>query len=318
MKITFISQKPDNIIDRNHPNMRVDLAQQCILKAPNIHYSNISRINEKFDVAILLIPKTEQDRNQLYEIDVVNESRKIANKVWFMQEGPSWIFQDLPLHQQFWHYNVLSNVDGILCENETDISYFKGLLIDKDIPVWDIPSVMVEDIITPYKNTIRENKVMIGGNFCRWYGGFDSYIIAHIFDSPIYAPSMGRKIENEENIQNLNHLPYMQWRDWIQTLSSFKYAVHLMPTIAAGTFAMNCGFLGIPCIGYEDADTQRIIHPELSIKQGDLNKAKELALKLKTDTKFYNKCSADAIKNYNEHFSESKFLDKMYKRLQSC
>ena len=318
MKITFISQKPDNIIDRNHPNMRVDLAQQCILKAPNIHYSNISRITDKFDVAILLIPKTEQDRNQLYNIDVVSESRKIANKVWFMQEGPSWIFQDLPLHQQFWHYNVLSNVDGILCENETDISYFKGLIIDKDIPVWDIPSVMVEDIIKPYKNTIRENKVMIGGNFCRWYGGFDSYIIAHIFDSPIYAPSMGRKIENEDNIQNLSHLPYMQWSDWIQTLSSFKYAVHLMPTIAAGTFAMNCGFLGIPCIGYEDADTQRIIHPQLSVKQGDLNKAKELALKLKTDTKFYNECSANAIKNYNEYFSETKFLDKMYKRLQSC
>jgi len=318
MKIVFISQKPNNIINRDHPNMRVDLAQQCILNAPNIHYTDIHNINETFDVAILLIPKTQQDREQLYHIDIVKQSRTIANSVWFMQEGPSWIFQDLPLHHQFWHYNVLSEVDGILCENKTDISYFKGLLIDKNIPIFDIPSVMVEDLIESYKNTPQEDKVMIGGNFCRWYGGFDSYIIAHLFQCPIYAPSMGRKIKNEDNIENLTHLPYMTWQQWIQTLSSFKYAIHLMPTIAAGTFAMNCGFLGIPCIGYQEADTQRIIHPNLSIKQGDLNKAKELALKLKTDPEFYNQCSIQAQKNYNEHFSETKFLETMYKRLQTC
>lgn len=318
MKITFISQKPNCIIPRNHPNMRVDLAQQCILNSPNIHYSNISQTNEKFDVAILLIPKTEQDRNQLYNIDIVAESRKIAKKVWFMQEGPAWIFQDLPLHQQFWHYNVLSAVDGILCENETDINYFKGLLIDKTIPVFDIPSVMVEDQIKTFTNNPKQDKVMIGGNFCRWYGGFDSYIIAHLFKCPMYVPSMGRKIENEDQIENLNHLPYMQWIDWIHTLSSFKYAIHLMPTIAAGTFAMNCGFLGIPCIGYEDADTQRKIHPLLSVKQGDLETAKKLAIKLKNDNDFYNECSKLAVENYTTKFSEEIFLQKMNERLISC
>ena len=197
MKITFISQKPNCTIPRNHPNMRVDLAQQCLLDAPNIHYSNINAFKDRFDVAILLIPKTEQDRNELYNLDIVAESRKIADKVWFMQEGPSWIFQDLPLHQQFWHYNVLASVDGILCENETDIPYFKGL-IGNSKPVWDIPSVMVEDVIKDALNTPKEEKVMIGGNFCRWYGGFDSYIIANQFECPIYAPSMGRKIANEE------------------------------------------------------------------------------------------------------------------------
>ena len=237
MKITFISQKPNCIIPRNHPNMRVDLAQQCILNSPNIHYSNISQTNEKFDVAILLIPKTEQDRNQLYNIDIVTESRKIAKKVWFMQEGPAWIFQDLPLHQQFWHYNVLSAVDGILCENETDINYFKGLLIDKTIPVFDIPSVMVEDQIKTFANSPKQDKVMIGGNFC---------------------------------------------------------------------------------IGYEDADTQRKIHPLLSVKQGDLETAKKLAIKLKNDTDFYNECSKLAVENYTTKFSEEIFLQKMNERLVSC
>ncbi len=313
MKVTFISQKPYGVIPRNHPNMRVDLAQQCSLNAFNYHYSQLNTINEKFDVAILLIPKTGKDREALLNIDIVNKSKKIANKVWFMQEGPSWIFQDLNLHQQFWHYNVLSSVDGILCENETDISYFKGLV--PHIPVFDIPSIMIEDNILGAKNIQKQDKVMIGGNFCRWYGGFDSYVIAHEFDVPMFVPSMGRKIENEDNIENLTHLPYMNWTEWIYKLAEFKYAIHLMPTIAAGTFAMNCGFLGIPCIGYDQADTQRKIHPELSIEFGDLEKARELAFKLKNDVNFYNECSEGALNNYKKYFSEDVFLSKMYKRL---
>jgi len=319
MKITFISQKPPSFIERSSIHMPVDLAQQCALKAHNFHYSqldNISKQNEKFDIAILLIPKTGKDRESLLNIDIVGKSRNIAKQVWFMQEGPAWIFQDLSLHQQFWHYNVLSSVDGILCENETDISYFKGIMPNK--PIFDIPSVMIEDNIITAKNIIKQDKVMIGGNFCRWYGGFDSYIIAHEFNIPIFAPSMGRKIEHEENIEDLTHLPFMNWNQWIHTLAEFKYAIHLMPTIAAGTFAMNCGYLGIPCIGYDKADTQRKIHPELSISFGDTETARKLAVKLRTDNEFYLHCSKQASDNYNSLFSEDVFLNKIYKRLQSC
>jgi len=209
MKITFISQKAPSFINRNQTHMPVDLAQQCALKAYNFHYSQLDSIEEQFDIAILLIPKTAKDREVLLNIDIITKSRRIANKVWFMQEGPAWIFQDLNLHQQFWHYTILSNVDGILCENETDIPYYKGLVPNK--PVFDIPSVMIEDHVVSAKNTQKHDKVMIGGNFCRWYGGFDSYIIAHEFNVPIFAPSMGRKIEHEDLIEDLTHLPYMNW-----------------------------------------------------------------------------------------------------------
>ena len=129
---------------------------------------------------------------------------------------------------------------------------------------------------------------------------------------------MGRKIEHEDLIEDLTHLPYMNWDQWIHKLSEFKYAIHLMPTIAAGTFAMNCGYLGIPCIGYDQADTQRKIHPELSVKFGDMETAGKLANKLKTDTDFYLHCSKTAINNYNTLFSENVFLTKMQKRLKTC
>ena len=111
--------------------------------------------------------------------------------------------------------------------------------------------------------------VILGGNFVRWYGGFDSYVVGKEFQ-PEYklgCVSMGRKQQMEDQIEDITYTPYVQWREWIDVLSQYHVGVHLMPTIAAGTFAMNCAFHGIPCIGYDEADTQRKCHPDLSVKE---------------------------------------------------
>ena len=112
--IIFLSQMGfKGKIPRNHPNMRVEFAQMCILQADHDNLFNINSITTKYDIAVLLIPKTGKDRDKLETVDIVSEAKKIANKVLFMQEGPSWIFQDMRVEQQIWHYNLLSNVDGI-------------------------------------------------------------------------------------------------------------------------------------------------------------------------------------------------------------
>jgi hypothetical protein len=84
-----------------------------------------------------------------------------------------------------------------------------------------------------------------------------------------------------------------------------------MPTIAAGTFAMNCAFHGIPVIGYDEADTQRKCHPDLSVKQGDLEQAVKLAKKLKNNDGFYQDCSIRAKENWEKFFSEEVFKKHM-------
>jgi len=316
MKIAFLSQMGfQGKVPRNHPNMRTEFAQMCALKSDHYPLSNIDSIMEKYDHAILLIPKTDRDRDALLSVDLVPKAKRFANKVWFMQEGPSWIFQDMSIAQQFWHYNLLADVDGILTENKTDIPYFKGLVGNK--PIHDIPSLMIEDAIDGYTLTHKNDRkgVIIGGNFVRWYGGFDSYIIARELDIPISSVSMGRKQKEEDAIPDINYLPYLEWNQWINALSNFKYAVHLMPTIAAGTFSMNCAYLGIPCIGYKEADTQRILHPELSVEIGNLEKARKLINKLKTNEDFYNKCSKECLINWKENFNETSFLNHMNKVL---
>lgn len=81
----------------------------------------------------------------------------------------------------------------------------------------------------------------------------------------------------------------------------------MMRTHAAGTFAMNCSYLGIPCIGYEGLDTQRILHPELTVADGDLDSARKLIYKLNNNEEFYKLCSEMTLMLYQEHYHENKF-----------
>ena len=157
---------------------------------------------------------------------------------------------------------------------------------------------------------------MIGGNFCQWYGGFDSYMVAQEFETEVTVPSMGRRIEGEEQMENLNHLSYMDWTYWIAELSKRTYGVHLMRTHAAGTFALNCAYLGIPCIGYRGLDTQEICHPDCTVEFGDITKAKQIAEKLRIDDEFYLYCINKAKEKYKEHFYEDKFNTTIKEQLK--
>ena len=174
-------------------------------------------------------------RNQLSDQFKPKYHIFLGKKIWWMQESTTWIYQDKPLHLQIWHYNTISDCDAILSENDTDWSYYKGHWPDK--PVYTIPTLMIEDTLLGAREVEREDKTMMGGNFVSWYGGFDSYMISRLFENPIYQPSM-RSIDGEDQLVNV--LPHMQFVDWIYKLAEFKYAVHLMPSITAGTFVLNC------------------------------------------------------------------------------
>lgn len=317
MKIAFLSEMGfTGKIPRTHDNMRVEFAQMCALQADHYPLTSISKVQGEYDFAILLVGKTAGFREQIYNIDIVKEARKFASKVIWMQEGPNWIFQDMPLHHQFWHYSVLTSVDGLLVENTTDIPYFKGIL-SEDTWIKDIQSLMITDSIKEFTEIEKEEKVIIGGNFCRWYGGFDSFVCARDLEVPIWAPSMGRKIQGEDSIDEINYLSYMNWQEWIKTLATFKYAIHLMPTAGAGTFNMNCSYLGIPCVAYNDLDTQYRLHPDLSVDPGDVVTARRLLNLLKEDKDFYDECSFRTKELYKKYHSEEVFLTDIAEKLKT-
>jgi hypothetical protein len=295
MEIAFFTEgQYQGKVSRDNDNMRTDLAWICSLKAD--HWNINSMPNKKYDLGIIIIPK----KNPQFDL---NKLKQYCNKISVMQEGPNWYWQDYPLQQQIWYFNTIQEADFMFVHNMSDKKYYEGLT-GKECKI--LPSLMIEDSVKNIPQVERKN-IIIGGNFCSWYGGFDSYIVAQEADCPIYIPSMGRKIKGEEEMPNLNHLPYMNWVEWIKTLNNFKYGVHLMRTHAAGTFALNCAYLGIPCIGYEGLDTQEKCHPNLTVKLGDLAMAKEKLILLKTSKEYYKECSEIAKFNYKQYYQENNF-----------
>ena len=269
------------------------------LDAPMCHLNpSIKERLENFDLGIVIIPKNNPEKIDWTWI------RSKCKKVAVMQEGPHWYFQDYDIEKQFHYYNSLISADWVYCHNESDVMYYSGLGC-KDVRV--MRSLMIPSGI-PSRSEWGD-ATMIGGNFVSWYGGFDSYMVAREIGNPIVAPSMGRKQVQESAIEDINYLPYMSWREWIDNLSQYNIGIHLMRTHAAGTFAMNCGFHGIPCIGYRGLDTQQIIHPNTTIEVGDLESAKEIALKLKNDEEFYKGCSEETQYRFNEFYTEEKWLE---------
>ena len=119
---------------------------------------------------------------------------------------------------------------------------------------------------------------------------------------------MGRKQTQEDMIEDINYLPYMNWREWIDNLSQYNIGIHLMRTHAAGTFAMNCAFHGIPCIGYRGLDTQELLHSNTMVDVGDLYEAKNIATKLKDDVDFYEECSSLSKEGFKKHYNEEAWI----------
>ncbi len=305
MKIAFFSESNfDGKIPRNFDNMRTEYAWYVALDATHHYVGHLPSMEENmYDLGIIIIPKTKIE--QLMQVDLISQMKRVCKKIGYMQEGPHWYFQDYPMEQQIWFYNCLMDMDVIFAHNKIDVDYFKGLTQKKNI--YQNASLMITDEIKPTIKPENRTGVIIGGNMVRWYGGFDSYIIAQEFDEDIYAPSMGRKIAREDEM-DINHLPYTNWLDWVNNLSRFKYAVHLMPTQAAGTFALNCAYHGIPCIGYKGLDTQSMCHPQLTVKINDLRNARKLANRLKSDKNFYETQSRAAKNNFESFFGEKKYI----------
>jgi len=300
MEIAFFTEGQwQGKVPRDHPNMRTEMAWMCALDAD--HYNINDEPTKQYDLGIVIIPK----KNPEFDVDML---KLHCTQLASMQEGPHWYFQDYPLDRQIWFYNTLMEMDFLFVHNDIDKRYFAGLT-GKQCKV--MPSLMIEQFDHMPNNVHKRAGVMMGGNFCHWYGGFDSYMVAQEFGTGMFVPSMGRKIEGEDQMPGLEHLPYMNWVQWIQELNKRKYGIHLMRTHAAGTFALNCSYLGIPCIGYKGLDTQMILHPNLTVPAGDITAAKKLAEKLRNDEDFYLYCSNITRTLYEEHYTEDKFLCKI-------
>ena len=300
MKICYVTEMGFmGKIPRDYPMMRTEQAWPCALEADCFPYNHIP--TDKYDLALFVIPK--KNVSDWMANTTFDKMRTYADKIAIMQEGPQWCFQDYSLVEQIWYYNTIRQADILFTHNEIDRTYYEGITGHPDVRL--LPTLMIEDSIKDLPEVDRKG-VMIGGNFVSWYGGFDSFLVASELEESIHSPQMGRRQEGESQL-GITQLPYMNWVEWIKELNKYKYAVHLMRTHAAGTFALNCAYLGIPCIGYEGLDTQQLCHPNTTIKVGDLPEARKIIRNLKEDKEFYQECSIVAKQNYKNYYHENQF-----------
>jgi len=304
MKIVFFTEgQYTGSIPRNHPNMRTDVAWICALDAVHYPINKIHELNENFDLGIVIIPKNKEI---LFDYPLIENIKRICKKIGTMQESTYWYWQGGTIQAQLWYHNILQSMDIIFCHNDMDLKYYKGIT---DVRCELMPTLMITDHIKTYEG--ERKGVMVGGNWVTAYRGFDSYIVGKILSDDISSPTTGR-MKPDEKILDINHLPWVMWLEWMYELSKHKYGVQL-GTAAAGTFNLNCAYLGIPCIAYDNVNTQKYLHPDLSVPDGDIEQARKLATRLVSDKEFYIECSIKSKENFNKIYSEEMFLDKFKK-----
>ena len=308
MKIAFFSEAGyTGRVSRNNPNMRTDVAWVCALGATHHPLPTIHELpDDSYDFGIMILPKKRQP---LLNYPLLENYKRVCKKVSVMQESYYNYWQDSEIVEQIWYFNFLTEMDLIFCHNEVDLKYYRGLTGRKcEI----MPTLMITDFIKTSKE--KTESVMMGGNLVKDYGGIDSYMVAREITDDIWSPTTGRMKEEEKGME-INHLPWVLWLEWIYELSKHKYGIQL-GTAAAGTFNLNCAYLGIPCVGYNNVNTQKC-HPDLSVDIGDIEKAKSLIKKLKDDKDFYNKCSEECQSKYKECFDEKVYIYTMKKVIEN-
>ena len=285
MKIGFFTEGGfEGKITLDNINIRTDAAWMYLTDATHHPFPRLQDLPDKlYDVGVMILPKK---RRELLDYPLLKQYRRVCKKVTVMQESYYNYWQDSSIDEQIWYFNFITEMDMIFCHNDIDLDYYHGLT---NVRTELMPTVMITDGI------VRRNEwgegTIIGG---------------------ITAITTGR-MKSEES-QMLNHIPWVMWREWIDILSQFNVGVQL-GTAAAGQFQLNTSFHGIPCIGYSNLNTQRILHPLTTVELGDINKAKDIARKLKND-KFYNRCVETTQKRYEKYYSEEVFLNHVSRILK--
>lgn len=323
MKIAFLTEMSfRGKISSDHSNMRTEFAWMHALNADHFFIRDWNSV-VGYDYVMVIFPKggvylnsegktLVSDKNlysDLFASNIVTDLKSKNKKVCSVQEGPTWFVNDFSLEDQFNFYNQLSECDILFSHNTYDTSWYSGLFPGKQVEV--MPTLMIETLI---KNITpnAENKTIIGGNFSRWYGGFQSFMVSDEFNCEKYIQTSHSSRLGEDQIPGLTVLPRLYWFDWMIQLSTFKYAIHMMPTIAAGTFSLNCAYFGIPCIGNVKVDTQRICFPDLSFDSEDVYNARIAAKRLYESKDFYKSVSDSAKYYYKKYYNVDIWKNKIY------
>jgi hypothetical protein len=307
-------------MSQEHTNLRAAETWIKYLDAYHLNIFNTLTQDKKYDgTAWVIIPKGKNAVEYLianFFNTTINLKTKF-NKVYCIQEGETTFWNQYNVTTQVWIYNQFAEADKIYTQNQYDLRWLKGLFGSSQSYGLILP-VVDDSVLDKSKFKPKTDTTIIAGPFIADYNGFAQTIVAKQFDNEIHIPPMASSRMPDDSLTTqdavgVKYLDYMMWKEWMENLSQYKYGLFLVPSVGAATFSLNCAYHGIPCIGTNKAETQIKLFPKLSIDYLDLEKATELAIRLKNDQDFYNEVSNYALETIKTEFSKDKFLETVNK-----
>jgi hypothetical protein len=286
-----------------------------ILDATHLNIYQTLKSNLKYDgICWVVIPKGYHNKpdHPLVNHDIIGILKAKFNEVYCIQEGETTWWSSKSVQTQVWIYNQFAQSDRIYTQNPYDQKYLKGLFPNKQIFI--IRSMMDPEILLTLNNLpTQTERAIIAGPLTNEYLGFNSNLLFQMCDIPVDIPPMGESRMPKDSINmaepiGANYLPYRMWKEWMEHLPQYRYGMFMVSAIGAATFPLNCGYFGIPCIGDNRADTQKLLFPDLSVDYLDYENALKKLKKLKTDSIFYKDVSQKSKEMYHEHFSKDTFI----------
>ena len=145
MKVAFLTEISTNgKVPATYSNMRTELAWMHALDADHINIHSFNSVKD-YDKVFIIFPKGKtflsaegsklingiNPVSQLLQSNLISTLKQHNSKVFYIQEGPSWWFNDYGIQDQFNFYNLLADVDGIYAHNSHDCKFYRGLFPNK-------------------------------------------------------------------------------------------------------------------------------------------------------------------------------------------
>lgn len=262
--ILLVSQNELNgFVPDGFPNMRTEYCWAKIMNAWMTYYEICSQYPA--DIAFFILPK---DDRKYDNFPLKYRNLYPTAKICLIQEGPIDYWMNWDIENQWNYLELLDKVDGICVHNNCDVDYIHGLGIPLR-KIYQFPTLYDPDLVPDIFKLEHRSGVIIAGNCSKWYGGmYPLRLLLKLREKGKFAERIcmmgtGRRTTKEKEWLNNRGVECLDWwniKTWMQILNTFRLGINLMPTCAAGSFNLNCATLMIPCIGFNDIDTQRRCH----------------------------------------------------------
>lgn len=308
MRIVFVTEMVFNILDmsvlvKNHHTIESWMSG---LKATHLCFKNLNdnlaSLNDA-EAIITVVPK--KGTKEFLEL-IHDKLKSYFNKTIVLQEGPCNYFQDSDLETYRLYSELLEKCKGIFAHDKESACYFT---IYND----NVRTIRTSSNTKLTFNPPEKKGGLCGGTMCCWYNGqasFHALASSGVLDR-VDLLKMGRArdvddylLDKYSDTVETGELPYLEWCRFLEKLSRYKVACHLMPTKAANSFVLNCAMAGVPCISSKN-EVSEDLFPDLVCDTHDTRSAREKVIRLCEDQEFYNECVQKARGKLDKYHFEN-------------